>query len=56
MVLPLLMEHSSSVLIFEFSLWLENMLSTVLNEKNWDYYVSLVSATSESLLDGYLQT
>ena len=40
----------------EFLLLLENMLNTVLEEKNWNYYVSLVSATSESLLFGYLQT
>ncbi|KAK8802809.1 hypothetical protein WA171_006481 [Blastocystis sp. BT1] len=34
----------------------QNMLNTVLEEENWKYYVSLVSATSESLLYGYLQT
>ena len=39
-----------------FLLLLENMLNTVLEEENWKYYVSLVSATSESLLYGYLQT
>ena len=39
-----------------FLLLLENMLNTVLEEKNWNYYISLVSATSESLLYGYLQT
>ena len=37
-------------------LLLENMLETVLEEKKWNYYDSLVSATSDSLLYGYLET